>query len=168
MQQSLILIWHRNTLACLYCSAQASRPARTDSSAKQKSIGLLAEGWGSTPSQTVSLCSRPVRHPSCEWTHCAHSASPCELLTSTHYVWRRQALIIRRVRHKYPFHVLRIQQLLLSCGPGYVLQFPFYSNVHRHSAIFTVSGKTRGDCCTCLWRWRSCIRWPSLLCYSRV
>lgn len=46
---------------------------RTDSSAKQKSIGLLADGWGSTPSQTLSLCSRPVRHPSCEWTHCAHS-----------------------------------------------------------------------------------------------
>lgn len=84
---------------------------RTDSSAKQKSIGLLADGWGSALSQTLSLCSRPVRHPSCEWTHCAHSVSLCELSTSTHYVWRRQKLIIRTVGHKQPFEVVRIQQL---------------------------------------------------------
>ncbi|CAB1454754.1 unnamed protein product [Pleuronectes platessa] len=67
----------------LYCIVR--RPVRTDSSAKQKSIGLLADGWGSTLSQTLSLCSRPVRHPSCEWTHCAH-ANPS---TSTHYVRKK-------------------------------------------------------------------------------
>lgn len=74
----------------LYCSLWAKEPERTDSSAKQKYIGLLADGWGSTLSQTLSLCSQPFRHPSCERTHCAHSVSPCELSTSTHYVWRRQ------------------------------------------------------------------------------
>lgn len=94
MYQRLILIWHRLSVArphvsSLYCSPQASRPLRTDSSAKQKSIGLLADGWGAAPSQTLSLCSGPVRHPSCEWTHCARSVSLWELSTSTHYVWRR-------------------------------------------------------------------------------
>lgn len=107
---------------------------RTDSSAKQKSIGLLADGWGSTLSQTLSLCSRPVRHPSCEWTHCAHSVSLCELPTSTHYVWRRQKLIIRTVGHKQPFEVLRIQQLPPSYRPGFVLFHSIQIN-HRHSAI---------------------------------
>lgn len=147
----------------LYCSREASRPVRTDSSAKQKSIGLLADGWGSTPSQTLSLCSRPVRHPSCEWTHCARSVS-------------------LHVNSLPPLIMCEEGKSSLSgqSGASSLLKFWGYSNylratdlglyfsilfkspqTHSHPAV---AYKTRGDCCTCL-RWRlRCICQPLFLC----
>lgn len=96
-------------------SQEASRPARTDSSAKQKSIGLLADGWGSTPSQTLKPLFPAGQTPQLRVdTLCSQRLPPCELApTSTHYVRRRQKLIIRTVgrgasgRLKF----LRVQQL---------------------------------------------------------
>lgn len=83
----------------LWRSQEASRPARTDSSAKQKSIGLLADGWDSTPSQTLKPLFPAGQTPQLRVdTLCSQRLPPCELTpTFTHYVQRRQKLIIRTV-----------------------------------------------------------------------
>lgn len=99
----------------LWRSQEASRPARTDSSAKQKSIGLLADGWGSTPSQTLKPLFPAGQTPQLRVdTLCSQRLPPCELThTSTHYVQRRQKLIIRTVGRgaKGRLKFLRVQQL---------------------------------------------------------
>lgn len=106
----------------LYRSTQASRPARTDSSAKQKCIGLLADGWGSTPSQTLSLCSRAVRHPSCERTHRAHSVSPLHVNSLPPLIMCEEgkSSLPGQSGTSSLLKFWRIQQLPLSCRPGCV------------------------------------------------
>lgn len=86
-------------------SQEASRPARTDSSAKQKSIGLLADGWGSTPSQTLKPLFLAGQTPQLRVdTLCSQRLPACELApTSTHYLRRRQKLIIRMVGCRLKF-----------------------------------------------------------------
>lgn len=69
-----------------------NRAARTDSSAKQKSIGLLAEGWGSTHSQTLSLCSLVTQTPPAARGHTGlHNVSLCELYLHSLSVKRAKA-----------------------------------------------------------------------------
>lgn len=127
MQQRLILIWHSNSLACPHVFAS-----------------LLYSG-GQQASEDWQLSQAEVYWPACWWlglhtitdtkplfpagqtpqlrvdTLCSQRLPPCELPTSTHYVWRRQKLIIRTVGRKQPFEVLRIQQLPPSDRPGFVL-----------------------------------------------
>lgn len=136
----------------------------TDSSAKQKSIGLLADGWGSTLSQTLSLCSRPVRHPSCEWTHCAHSVSLCvNSLPPLIMCEEGKSSLSGQSGTSSLLKLWGYSNYLWATDLG--LFFPFYSNLHRHSAIPLPLYKTRGDCCTCL-RWQLwCICGPLFLRY---
>lgn len=123
-----------------------SRPARTDSSAKQKSIGLLADGWGSTPSQTLKPLFPAGQTPQLRVdTLCSQRLPPCELTpTSTHYVRRRQKLIIRTVGRgaSRRLKFLRSQQLATEqCrDPGFILLH--CTGMERGTC------ETRGDCCT--------------------
>lgn len=75
MHQQLVLTWLKRTLHVFLLTVQVRRRARTDSSVKQKSIGLLADGWGSTPPQTLSLCSRSVGYPPAASGHNVLTAS---------------------------------------------------------------------------------------------
>lgn len=98
LQWPLILIWHRNKpdpmCSALYYGPQASGPVWTDSSAKQKCIGLLCDGWDSTLSQTLRLCSRVSQTPQLRgntlwsqrlpmWT--VHLRSLCAKKAKAHY-----------------------------------------------------------------------------------
>lgn len=123
-------------LSTLYCSAWASGPVRTDSSAKQKSIGLLADGWGSTLSQTLSLCSRPVRHPSCEWTHCAHSVSLCVNLRRPLIMCEEGKSSLGQSGTSSPFEVARIYSFSPELQT-WVRFFPCYLSPQRPSTIPT-------------------------------
>lgn len=168
MQWRLILIWHKNSLACLHVFLSVLRSvgqqASEDWQLSQAEVYWPACWWlglraitdtkplfpaSKTPQLRVdTLCSQRLSM----WTLYLHSL--CVKKAKAHYQDSRAQAAF------WSFEDTAITSELQT----WACTFPFYSNHAQTFSHLAASHKTRGDCCTLLWWWLRCISWPLFLC----